>query len=51
MYLQAWMVLLVVMLMLYGLGGKAGYNLNTQKPLEDVKSNVCALAVVPSFLS
>lgn len=31
----AWMVLLVVMLMLYGMGGHAGYNVSTQKALED----------------
>lgn len=29
------MVLMVVMLMLYGLGGKAGYSVSAQKPLED----------------
>ncbi|KAJ7069585.1 purine-cytosine permease [Mycena amicta] len=31
----AWMVLFVVMLMLLGLGGKAGYDINAQKAFED----------------
>lgn len=31
----AWMVTSVIMLFLWGLGGKAGYDVNAQKPLED----------------
>ncbi|KAG1779632.1 permease for cytosine/purines, uracil, thiamine, allantoin-domain-containing protein [Suillus placidus] len=31
----AWIVTSVIMLFLWGLGGKAGYDINTQKPLED----------------
>ncbi|KAF8306326.1 purine-cytosine permease [Clavulina sp. PMI_390] len=34
-----WTVLLVVMLMLYGLGGKAGYDVNAQKAFEDTGRN------------
>ncbi|TFY68595.1 hypothetical protein EVJ58_g923 [Rhodofomes roseus] len=30
----AWMVMTIVMLFLWGLGGKAGFDINTQKPLE-----------------
>lgn len=29
------MVITVIMLMLWGLGGKAGFDINAQKPLED----------------
>ncbi|KAG2116200.1 permease for cytosine/purines, uracil, thiamine, allantoin-domain-containing protein [Suillus cothurnatus] len=31
----AWIVTSVIMLFLWGLGGKAGYDINAQKPLED----------------
>jgi hypothetical protein len=31
----AWMVTSVIMLFLWGLGGKAGYDINAQKPFED----------------
>ncbi|EGN93578.1 hypothetical protein SERLA73DRAFT_189287 [Serpula lacrymans var. lacrymans S7.3] len=31
----AWMVTLLIMLFLWGLGGKAGFDINAQKPLED----------------
>lgn len=31
----AWMVNALIMLFLWGLGGKAGYDINAQKPLED----------------
>jgi len=35
----AWIVLTVVFCMMYGLGGKAGYDVQAQKPLEDVGRN------------
>lgn len=31
----AWTVTFIVMLFLWGLGGRAGYDINAQKPLED----------------
>ncbi|KAG0691788.1 permease for cytosine/purines, uracil, thiamine, allantoin-domain-containing protein [Suillus ampliporus] len=31
----AWMITCVIMLFLWGLGGKAGYDINAQKPFED----------------
>jgi hypothetical protein len=31
----AWMLMSLIMLFLWGLGGKAGYDINAQKPLED----------------
>lgn len=31
----AWVPILLIMLFLFGLGGKAGYNVSAQKPLED----------------
>ncbi|KAI5123976.1 hypothetical protein M0805_006388 [Coniferiporia weirii] len=36
----AWMVITIIMLMLWGLGGKAGFDLNAQKPLEDTGRNL-----------
>ena len=29
------MIITIIMLMLWGLGGKAGFDINAQKPLED----------------
>ena len=34
------MVTLIIMLMLWGLGGKAGFDINAQKPFEDVGPNL-----------
>ena len=31
----AWIVTFIIMLFLWGLGGKAGYDINAQKPFED----------------
>lgn len=31
----AWLVTTLIMLILFGLGGRAGYDLQAQKPLED----------------
>lgn len=38
----AWMVVTVIMFMLWGLGAKAGYDINAQKPLEDTGINLIA---------
>ena len=38
----AWMVIFVVMCMLYGLGGKAGYHPSAQSALEDTGRNLSA---------
>lgn len=34
------MVVTIIMLMLYGLGGKAGFDINAQKPNEDTGANL-----------
>ena len=38
----AWMVVTIIMLMLWGLGGKAGFDINAQKPLEDTGRDLAA---------
>ncbi|KZP24133.1 hypothetical protein FIBSPDRAFT_822521 [Athelia psychrophila] len=38
----AWIIITVVMLMLWGLGGKAGFDINAQKPLEDTGKTLTA---------
>ena len=38
----AWIIISIVMLFLWGLGGKAGYDINAQKPLEDTGRNLSA---------
>lgn len=38
----AWMLVTIIMLMLWGLGGKAGYDINAQKPLEDAGRDLAA---------
>lgn len=38
----AWMLVTIIMLMLWGLGGKAGYDINAQKPLEDTGRDLAA---------
>lgn len=36
------MLVTIIMLMLWGLGGKAGYDINAQKPLEDTGRDLAA---------
>lgn len=38
----AWIVIVIVMLFLWGLGGHAGFDINAQKPLEDTGRNLSA---------
>ena len=38
----AWIVIFIVMLFLWGLGGHAGFDINAQKPLEDTGRNLSA---------
>lgn len=38
----AWMVIVIVMLFLWGLTGKAGIDINAQKPIEDTGRNLSA---------
>ncbi|KAL5480473.1 hypothetical protein ACEPAI_1743 [Sanghuangporus weigelae] len=39
---HAWMVITIIMLMLYGLGGKAGFDINAQKANEDRGTDLAA---------
>ena len=39
---HAWTVITIIMLMLYGLGGKAGFNINAQKTREDGGTDLAA---------
>lgn len=38
----AWIVILIVMLFLWGLGGKAGYDISAQNPIEDTGKSLSA---------
>ncbi|KIP11708.1 hypothetical protein PHLGIDRAFT_99130 [Phlebiopsis gigantea 11061_1 CR5-6] len=38
----AWIIISIVMLFLWGLGGKAGFDISAQKPLEDTGRNLSA---------
>lgn len=38
----AWIVVTIIMLFLWGLGGHAGFDINAQKPLEDTGRNLAA---------